>query len=218
MGPVPMGAMQQGWMSMTGVVGSPANGREVVERAPFRPEEIAVLKQAIEIAEELVSDHFKISTSEWKRYRYDIQTLAHLSEAEITDIAFAQIRRYLRCPDQRVRGSNPGDFFKICLQDHVIRRAVNRDAVITLLPLGLYIMTHELIHVIRFARFLQSFDSSESEREAEEGRVHAQTIRLLEPCKVGGLREVLKAFKDCSTMETFLGGQEPSGTEGPKRT
>ncbi len=218
MGPGPMGAMRQGWMSVAGGVDMPDTRWREFERTPFGPDEIAVLKQAIEIAEELVSDHFKISTSEWKRYRYDIQTLAHLSEAEITDIAFAQIRRYLRCPDQRVRGSNPGDFFKICLQDHVIRRAVNRDAAIRLLPLGLYIMTHELIHVIRFARFLQSFDSSESEREAEEGRVHAQTIRLLEPCKVSGLPEVLKAFKDCSTMETFLGGREGSDAERAQPT
>jgi hypothetical protein len=181
---------------------------EAIARVPFGLDEIAVLNRSIGIAEELVSDHFKISTSEWKRYRYDIQTLAHLNETEVTDSAFAQIHRYLRCPDQRLRGSNPGDFFKICLQDHVIRRALDRGDEIALLPLGLYIMTHELIHVIRFTRFLQSFDTSESEREIEELRVHAQTFSLLHHCKVAGMGEVLKAFKDCSTMETFLGSQE----------
>lgn len=186
----------------------PGGDDVAVVRAPFGPDEIALLNRAIEIAEELVSDHFKISTSEWKRYRYDIQTLAHLNEAEITDLAFAQIRRYLRCPDQRLRGGNPGDFFKICLQDHVIRRALTRDETIALLPLGLYIMTHELIHVIRFTRFLQSFDTSDSEREAEEQRVHAQTHNLLRQCKVTGIGEVLSAFRDCSNMETFLGSQE----------
>jgi hypothetical protein len=75
-------------------------------------------------------------------------------------------------------------------------------------------MTHELIHVIRFTRFLQSFDSSESERLAEEERVHAQTFSLLQRCKVAGIREVLKAFKDCTTMETFLGSREQSEREG----
>jgi hypothetical protein len=177
-------------------------------RVPFGPDEILELNRSIEIAEDLVSDRFKISTSEWKRYRYDIRTLAQLSESEITDVAFAQIRRYLRCPDQKLRGSNPGDFFKICLQDHVIRRVLARDRQIGLLPLGLYIMTHELIHVIRFTRFLQSFDTSESEREAEEQRVHAQTFSLLVHCKVAGIGEVLDAFKDCTMMETFLGSQD----------
>ena len=69
-----------------------------MERAPFREEEVAVLRHAIEIAEELICDHYKISTSQWKRYRYDIQSLKDLGEDEITDVAFAQIRRYARCP------------------------------------------------------------------------------------------------------------------------
>ncbi|MFP5212511.1 MAG: hypothetical protein ACLGPL_03955, partial [Acidobacteriota bacterium] len=59
------------------------------------------------------------------------------------------------------------------------------------------------VHVVRFARFLQRFDSSMAELEAEEGRVHAITYRLLERCSVRGLPEVLAAFKDCRTMETM---------------
>jgi len=166
------------------------------------------LRHSIEIAEEHISDFYKISTSEWKRYRYDIQSLKSLREEEVTDIAFAQIHRYLRCPGERLRGSEPGDFFKICIQDHVIRKAVERDSDIHLLPLTLYIVAHELIHVVRFARFLQRFDSTPAEQEAEEGRVHALTYRLLENCKVKDLPEVLRAFKDCRSMETFLGGRE----------
>lgn len=195
-------------MSGAGSMDSFGRRAEAIARGPFTPDEILTLNRSIEIAEELVSDHFKISTSDWRRYRYDIRTLAQLTDAEITDTAFAQIRRYLRCPDQRLRGSSPGDYFKICLQDHVIRRALARDSRIDLLPLGLYIMTHELIHVIRFTRFLQSFDTSESEREAEERRVHVQTFNLLHPCKVPGIEQVLEAFKDCTMMETFLGSQD----------
>lgn len=179
-----------------------------MKRAPFGETEIIVLRHSIEIAEEHISDFYKISTSEWKRYRYDIQSLKDLREEEVTDSAFAQIYRYLRCPHERLRGSEPGDFFKICIQDHVIRKAVQRDPHIQLLPLALYIVTHELIHVIRFARFLHRFDSTPVEQEAEEGRVHAFTYRLLENCKLKGLPEVLTAFKDCRSMETFLGARE----------
>ncbi|MGO9311213.1 MAG: hypothetical protein ACLQDI_00595, partial [Syntrophobacteraceae bacterium] len=98
-----------------------------MRRLPFEAQEIGILAQAISVSEELISDSYKISTSEWKRYRYDIQSLKDLGEEEVTDIAFAQIRRYLRRPGDRTRGSEPGDFFKICIQDHVIRRAVERD-------------------------------------------------------------------------------------------
>lgn len=174
-----------------------------MKRVPFQQEEIAVLRRAIEISEELISDYYKISTSEWKRYRYDIQSLADLQEDEIIDIAFAQIRRYLKHPQSKLRGSEVGDYFKICLQDHVIRKAVQRDCHIQMLPLAAYIVTHELIHVVRFAKFVQRFHSTEAEQEVEEARVHALTQQLLKGRRLEGMREVLEAFKDCRTMETF---------------
>jgi hypothetical protein len=175
-----------------------------MKRLPFKAEKIAILAHAIDVSEELISDYYKISTSEWKRYRYDIQSLRNLGEEEVTDAAFAQIRRYLRRPGDRMRGSEPGDFFKICIQDHVIDRAVKRDKGIGLFPLTAYIVTHELIHVVRFAKFLQRFDSTATEQEIEEKRVHALTYDLLQSSHIQGLPEVLAAFKDCRTMENFL--------------
>lgn len=186
----------------------PVEGRGAAGRVPFGPQEIEVLEQVIEIAEDLVSNAYKISTSDWKRYRYDIRSLADLTPEEITDAAFAQIRRYLRCPDQRLRGGNPGDYFKICLQDHMIRKATERDPHIRLQALALYIVVHELIHVIRFARFIQRFDASPSEQEIEETRVHDLTFNILRNCRVPGILEVLSAFRDCRTMETFYGVPE----------
>jgi hypothetical protein len=177
-----------------------------MRRLPFEAEEIAVLAQAIDASEELISDFYKLSTSEWKRYRYDIQSLSDLGKEEVTDAAFAQIRRYLRRPGDRMRGSEPGDFFKICIQDHVIRRAVERDRGIGLFPLTAYIVTHELIHVVRFAKFVQRFDSTAAEQNAEEKRVHVLTYNLLQKTRIQGLPEVLAAFKDCRTMENFLAG------------
>ena len=175
-------------------------------RVPFEADKIVVLAQAIEVSEELISDFYKISTSEWKRYRYDIQSLSGLDEEEVTDDAFAQIRRYLRRPGEKTRGSEPGDFFKICIQDHVIRRAVERDDEIGLFPLTAYIVTHELIHVVRFAKFLQRFDSTAAEQDAEEKRVHDITFELIQKTRIRGMPEVLAAFRDCRTMENFLVG------------
>ncbi len=175
-----------------------------MDRVAFHSEEIGVLARAIEISEDLISDFYKISTSEWKRYRYDIQGLKDLHGEEITDIAFAQIRRYLRRPGDRMRGSDPGDFFKICIQDHVIRRAVDRDPDISLFPLTTYVVIHELIHVVRFSKFLQRFDSTPAEQEIEERRVHELTYSLSQKSSINGLPEVLAAFGNCRTMENFL--------------
>ncbi|HYA41827.1 MAG TPA: hypothetical protein VEF34_11020 [Syntrophobacteraceae bacterium] len=175
-----------------------------MKRLPFEKEEIAVLAQAIVVSEEVISNFYKISTSEWKRYRYDIQSLSNLDEDEVTDEAFAQIRRYLRRPGEKTRGSESGDFFKICIQDHVINMAVERDKEIGLFPLTAYIVTHELIHVVRFAKFVQRFDSTAFEQSAEEKRVHALTYGLLQKTRIQGLPEVLSAFKDCRMMENFI--------------
>ncbi len=175
-----------------------------MERTPFQENEIPVVDQAIEISEDVIGDFYRISTSEWKRYRYDIQSLKDLREEEVTDIAFAQIRRYASCPDKRLRGGEPGDYFKICLQDHRIRRAVSTDSGVLLLPLATYIVTHELIHVVRFAKFLHRFHTTDSEREAEERRVHLLTYQNLVGFKIPGLLEVLRIFEDYRLLESFL--------------
>lgn len=175
-----------------------------MRRLAFSTHDIAVLRQSIEISEDLISDHFKISTSQWKRYRYDVQSLKDLAEDEITDVAFAQVRRYAHCPSERLRGSETGEYFKICLQDHMIFQALQRDPQIRLLPLSTYIVTHELIHVVRFARFLQHFQVSDRERETEERLVHSLTQQLLGPLKIPGLAEVLAAFENIGLMETLV--------------
>ena len=173
-------------------------------RRPFDHNEILLLRKAIDIAEEVTSNFYQISTSQWKRYRYDIQSLKDLKPHEITNFAFAQIRRYARSPEQCPVPSKLCDFFKICLQDHVIRHATVRDPRIELQPLSIYIVTHELIHVVRFARFIQRFETEPEERDQEETRVHTITHRLLKDLKIQGLSEVLEAFRDCRTMETFV--------------
>lgn len=190
------------------------NGLETIERVPFRADELEVLNHAIAISEELITDWYKISTSQWRHYRYDIQTLRDLREDEITDGAFAQIHRYARSPEDKLRGGELADYFKICLQDHVIRRAIKRDPTIGLLPLLLYIVTHELIHVVRFAKFLQRFHATAAEQEAEENRVHCFTYQVLEQLKIQGLSQVLWAFRNCRTMETF---SEASGARRRSR-
>ncbi|SHE30879.1 hypothetical protein SAMN02745206_00083 [Desulfacinum infernum DSM 9756] len=181
-----------------------------MERSPFGPSEIPTLREAIRISEELIGDRFKISTSDWKRYRYDIQSLKDLRPEEITDGAFAQIRRYARHPHEKLLASKHGEYFKICLQDHVIRNALQRDSHIRLLPLATYIVTHELIHVVRFARFLQRFDAPPRERDEEEVRVHHLTAEVLGGLRMEGLRDVLSAFRDCRAMETFV-SQDAAG-------
>ena len=76
-------------------------------------------------------------------------------------------------------GSATYDLYKICLQDDAILVALDQHPELAMLPFALYIITHELIHIVRFSKFLQGFDASAEERLSEEKRVHERTHEIL---------------------------------------
>ncbi len=143
------------------------------------------------MAEELVSNHFKMSANEWLRPKYDVKTLNELSEKEIVDAPFAQIIRYQGQRKGSSLGSGSYDFYKICLQDHNILQTLEQRPQLGLMPFCLYIITHELIHIVRFSKFLQNFDASADEKLAEEKRVHCLTRKILTDIGVPGIEHVI---------------------------
>ncbi len=160
----------------------------------FIAEQIIIINNAVAMAEELVSNNYKMSASQWLGPRYDVKTLAELSPEEIVDGPFAQIIRYKGRRKNTSLGSATYDFYKICLQDHTILATLDMSPGIKLFPFALYIITHELIHIVRFSKFLQSFDASEGERMAEERRVHQRTHEILRSVQVSGLSGVLDFY------------------------
>ena len=162
----------------------------------FSPEQINIVNNAVAMAEELVSNYYKMSASQWLGPRYDVKTLVELNPAEIIHGPFAQIIRYKGRRKNTSLGSATYDFYKICLQDHTIRSTLDDTAGIELFPFSLYIITHELIHIVRFSKFLQSFDASSEERMAEEKRVHRRTHDILHPVQIEGLMKVLEFYND----------------------
>lgn len=165
-------------------------------REPFSPIQIQIVNNAVAMAEELVSNFYKMSASQWLGPRYDVKTLAELNPGEILDGPFAQIIRYKGRPKNTSLGSSTYDFYKICLQDHTILSTVSISPSIDLHPFALYIITHELIHIVRFSKFLQNFDASPAERMAEEKRVHQRTHEILNPVRLEGLSNVLEFYND----------------------
>jgi len=165
-----------------------------MERDCFTAGQLEVVNEAARMAEELVSNHYKMSTHQWLQRRYDIRTLADLSDEEIVSGPFAQILRYEGIHRDQSLGSAVYDLYKICLLDHAIRRALKEHPRLQLLPFVLYIITHELIHIVRFSSFQQYFNAPEEERVAEEKRVHAKTHEILQPVRVAGLETVLEFY------------------------
>lgn len=161
----------------------------------FNPDQLQVVNHAVTMAEELVSNYFKMSASQWLRPRYDVKTLIDLTPDEVVEKPFAQIIRYQGKRKGSTLGSDTYDFYKICIQDHNILRAAELHPELPLMAFCVYIVAHELIHIVRFSKFLQNFDANKDEKLAEEKRVHAITHDILSQVQLPGTDQVL-AFYD----------------------
>ncbi len=162
--------------------------------AYFSAPEKQVLCQAAVIAEDMTSDFYKLSHSRWLRARYEILTLEHLKEEEISPHALALVARYDGRPPDRLLRSAAFDFYRVCLQDHNILEALRRDQGLTPLPLFCYVLTHELVHIVRFSLFQARFEADDRERAAEEREVHRLTQAILAPLSFLKLEPVIAYY------------------------
>ena len=163
--------------------------------APFRQDELIILSDALDIAEDATGNYFKFSNGQWKKYCYDVKTLSSLSRGEISSFALAVLSKGSRVLNDYESKTKGRDFYFICLQDHLILRALKRDGNLALLPLLVYIFTHELVHIVRFCNFFQRFEVTDKERVEEEEVVHSTTYDILKNFSVSKLDYVLEAYR-----------------------
>lgn len=162
--------------------------------ASFDPQELNLVDRALRVSEESVSDHYHLSDSKWLAYPYQVRTLADLEGNEVTGRALAQVLRFREPPRKgRLRSR---DFFRICLQDHNLLGAVRREREPGLMqPLLTYVLTHELVHVVRFYQFQHLFEAFAHQREEEEAKVHAITARILGKTALPTMEKVLNLYR-----------------------
>lgn len=166
----------------------------------FNQTQLKIVSDCAQMAEELVSNFYKMSDSQWLTSGvYDIKTVAQLAPEEIIDGPFAQIIRYEGKKKDTSLGSSIYDFYKICLQDHTILSVLQKKNEIKIFPFVLYIIIHELVHIVRFCKFLQNFKASPEEIIVEETRVHEITRRILNNVTISGLDHVLKFYEKWQT-------------------
>lgn len=163
----------------------------------FNPAQLPLTNKAFSDAEKVVSRHFRMSEDQLRKNKYDVKTLAYLTQHEVKDGAFAHLCKYsFEKSDSPAQKDNEGfDFYRVCLQDNIILDAVDRaNSFIKLGPLMLYIAAHELIHVLRFGNGNIDFDASIEEKEREEKVVHDLTRNALQSACNHDLTIVLDCF------------------------
>ncbi len=169
----------------------------------FGKAELKAVERAREAAAGLIGDFYALAPREWERLRYEVRTLRRLAPEEICDRAFAQVLCYdcvKRVGDDVVEQY---DLYRICLQDHRILRVAERggaDGKLDLEAMLLYLLTHELVHVVRFSQRLQRLDLEIDCRGLEELGVEATTRRILAPVADRALERVIAA---CEKRDSY---------------
>jgi hypothetical protein len=171
----------------------------------FNQEQLHIVSEALDIAEDMTSNYYRLSMSQWKRHPFDLKTLAQLFGEDIRDNVFALLKKGPKNdyghtePIQQSR-----EFYLICLQDHQIITALKRDKSLTLLPLLAYVLTHELVHIVRFCKFEERFDVQEKTRRSEEEHiVHRTTYEILKELPLPNLSQIFQYYMpDRQTIDT----------------
>ncbi|OAG27870.1 hypothetical protein [Thermodesulfatator autotrophicus] len=147
-----------------------------------------ILGEASSLAEALVGDFFNLSDKDWRRLQYEVllnenhslglpqNALAGLFLLETSD-----------CLPRRRRS-----FYKLVLAEEQILSL--ELATSSLKALLLYIFTHELVHMIRFVKFIASFWMPEEKRWEEEKKVHLLSKKVLALYKNQEVENILKHF------------------------
>ncbi len=171
----------------------------------FDETELHLVREAVSVSEDLVSDHYKMSSNQWFRSRYEVRTAKDLDGQERLDGPFAQVVGYRGQKKNGCLGSSSFDFYRICIQDHAILPVIEKKSnQLKLFPFLLYIVVHELVHIVRFARFQQIYGAaSEADCAMEEERVvHDITFKILRDITVDGMDQVFVYYREWRRADT----------------
>lgn len=177
----------------------------------FKPDNLDTVSDALDIAEEATGDFFKFSSAQWKRHRYEVRTLSSWACEGAPESALAILTKGISPDDAVLPPSWRRDCYFICLREHRILEAVSRDSRLDLFPLLVYVLTHELVHIVRFSSFLQRFMAAGEDREKEERVVYDITHKILHKLPMPSLGYVLRSYRNHSICPVLAWNGLPAG-------
>lgn len=170
----------------------------------FNGSERREVDRALSVAEAYTGSFYGIPGREWPRYPYEVLTLAEGPGPEAP--VFADVVRAV--PMEAAPGGFPKPRFRVRLRDDVILAKAHDVRDIGLFPVLLYVLTHELVHVVRFGSGLADFDAPPDGRRAEEARVETVTRRILAPAADPAL-DRFASYLDDAAAPPFTAGSWP---------
>jgi hypothetical protein len=130
------------------------------------PQRSLVFK-ALDEAEERTAGYYCIPPFRWEQLRFDLLTQADHGWEPLPEPTLARVRCL-----QRVNRDLAFDFYRIELNDRSILEAAHRENLTKdLYPFFVYILTHEMVHMVRLSSILEGPETLVPCNETEEQRV-----------------------------------------------
>lgn len=142
----------------------------------FSTPQRSLVIRALDEAEERTSGYYCIPPFRWEQLRFDLLTRADHGWEPLPETMLAQVRHL-----QGINCKSPFDFYRIELDDHSILTAADRENLTSqLYAFFVYILTHEMVHLVRLSTILENgLHSLISCNESEETRVQHISRRIL---------------------------------------
>jgi hypothetical protein len=166
----------------------------------FSPPQRSLVFRALDEAEERTTGYYCFPPFRWERFHYDLLTQVDYGWEPLPDTILARTRCF-----QRINCSRPFDFFRIELNDRSILAAAERENLLeNIYPLFVFILTHEMVHLIRLSSILDNWTKTLTPfDESEENRVQEISRRIL--TSSGSYQPIIDRF--CTSVFGFF---EPS--------
>ena len=155
----------------------------------FSTPQRSLVFRALNEAEERTTGYYCIPPFRWEKLRLDLLTQADHGWEPIPETILARVRCL-----QRVNRDRAYDFYRIELNDRSILSAAERENLSQdLYPFFVYILTHEMVHVVRLSSILDKGPEMLAAcDDTEEQRVQHVARRIL--AGAGHVQPVLDKF------------------------
>lgn len=148
------------------------------ETLQFSSPQRALVFEALNEAEARTTGYYCIPPFRWEQLHYDLLTRKDHGWEPLPDPMLARVRHL------RTGIRNPFEFYRIELNDHSILTAAEREDLLRsseLYPFLVYILTHEMVHMVRLSTILNNNRTGAAIpcNETEEHRVQDISRRIL---------------------------------------
>jgi|WetSurMetagenome_2_1015567.scaffolds.fasta_scaffold364938_1 hypothetical protein len=142
----------------------------------FSTPQRSLVFRALSEAEERTTGYYCIPPFRWEKLSFDLLMQADHGWEPIPETTFARVRCL-----QRVKQEQAFDFYRIELNDRSILSAAEREHLSQdLYPFFVYILTHEMVHVVRLSSILDKGPEMPAVcSDTEEQRVQHVARRIL---------------------------------------